>query len=308
MLTYKKCLSVATKRNKKETLKLCPRGYCTAKSKYNVYPSAYANGYAVSVCKGTKPDYVGKTYNSYKALGKSKEPVNSDLSRWYKEEWVNVCEKGTGPGGYAVCGSGKGVSHSEKYPYCRPYNKLPGTTVMSVDELTHSELEKMCISKRSIKQGINGKPSRVYIRQQLQKGGGIELITIPHSVKTYAREGLVLKSMGYKGGTETGWNRGKQLSGENIDVASLADMRTWFARHGPDAINNGTSYPGYLKWVDAGSPRTGDNKNDYRGAVSWLLWGGDSAYKWLKTPKIRKLLTDNFPNRKISTKENNLRQ
>ena len=39
---------------------LCPRGKSTAKSKFKVYPSAYANGYAVQVCKGTKPDLSGK--------------------------------------------------------------------------------------------------------------------------------------------------------------------------------------------------------------------------------------------------------
>ena len=39
---------------------LCPRGKSTAKSKFDVYPSAYANGYAVQVCKGKKPDLSGK--------------------------------------------------------------------------------------------------------------------------------------------------------------------------------------------------------------------------------------------------------
>ena len=31
-----------------------------AKRKFAVYPSSYANGYAVQVCKGTKPDASGK--------------------------------------------------------------------------------------------------------------------------------------------------------------------------------------------------------------------------------------------------------
>ncbi len=39
--------------------KLCPRGKRTAQAKFAVYPSAYANGYAVQVCKGTKPDLSG---------------------------------------------------------------------------------------------------------------------------------------------------------------------------------------------------------------------------------------------------------
>ena len=37
---------------KKSGTKLCARGKAAAKSKFKVYPSAYANGYAVSVCKG----------------------------------------------------------------------------------------------------------------------------------------------------------------------------------------------------------------------------------------------------------------
>lgn len=37
---------------KKTGTKLCTRGKSAAKSKFKVYPSAYANGYAVSVCKG----------------------------------------------------------------------------------------------------------------------------------------------------------------------------------------------------------------------------------------------------------------
>jgi len=40
--------------------KLCARGMSAAKSKFKVYPSAYANGYAVQVCKGTKPGLDGK--------------------------------------------------------------------------------------------------------------------------------------------------------------------------------------------------------------------------------------------------------
>ena len=40
--------------------KLCARGKSAAKSKFKVYPSAYANGYAVQVCKGRMPGLDGK--------------------------------------------------------------------------------------------------------------------------------------------------------------------------------------------------------------------------------------------------------
>lgn len=45
---------------KKSGTKLCARGKSAAKSKFKVYPSAYANGYAVQVCKGKMPGSDGK--------------------------------------------------------------------------------------------------------------------------------------------------------------------------------------------------------------------------------------------------------
>ena len=46
---YDECIKTATIRRDKGKLKLCPGGYCTAKTRFEVYPSAYANGYAVTV-------------------------------------------------------------------------------------------------------------------------------------------------------------------------------------------------------------------------------------------------------------------
>ena len=62
--------------------KLCARGKAAAKRKYKVYPSAYANGYAVQVCKGTKPDGSGKkkTASGYKK-GKKKATTKKRTTR-----------------------------------------------------------------------------------------------------------------------------------------------------------------------------------------------------------------------------------
>ena len=45
---------------KKTGAPLCSRGKSAAKSKFKVYPSAYANGYAVQVCKGKIKGLDGK--------------------------------------------------------------------------------------------------------------------------------------------------------------------------------------------------------------------------------------------------------
>ena len=49
---------------KKTGTKLCARGKSAAKAKYDVYPSAYANGYAVQVCKGKIKGLDGKKHCS----------------------------------------------------------------------------------------------------------------------------------------------------------------------------------------------------------------------------------------------------
>ena len=53
-------LSTVSEGRKKSGTKLCSRGKSAAKSKFKVYPSAYANGYAVQVCKGRMPGLDGK--------------------------------------------------------------------------------------------------------------------------------------------------------------------------------------------------------------------------------------------------------
>ena len=49
---------------KKVGTKLCARGVASAKAKYDVYPSAYANGHAVQVCNGKIKGLDGKKHCS----------------------------------------------------------------------------------------------------------------------------------------------------------------------------------------------------------------------------------------------------
>ena len=165
---YTKCLEKSLKRFEKGKLKLCPRGYCTAKAKFEVYPSAYANGYATKVCKGNAKDFKGvkKADPVYvQRLGQKKSSSKPNtLKRWFDDEvWVNVCNKGDGPGGYKPCGSGKGIDRPQDYPYCRPLKKGKGTTVKTVGELSKDELKRMCELKRSKKLGVDGKPTYVRV-------------------------------------------------------------------------------------------------------------------------------------------------
>jgi len=51
---------VMSEGKKKTGTKLCARGKAAAKAKFEVYPSAYANGFAVQVCKGKIKGLDGK--------------------------------------------------------------------------------------------------------------------------------------------------------------------------------------------------------------------------------------------------------
>ena len=145
------------------------------------------------------------------------------------------------------------------------------------------------------------------IKHKDMRNGKLE-VKIPIEVKINALDGLTLKNIhNFKGATSTGVRRGVQLSTQkHISIKDLADMRTWFARHGPDAKHNGTSYPGYCRWVDMNQPIGRFERKRHKGAVSWLLWGGDAAYLWLKRFDVRQALKKYFPKRKVSSDENNL--
>lgn len=157
---YKQCLVEAKTKN----LKLCPQGYCSAKVNFKVFPSAYANGYASQVCSGDKSDIEGTYSNHYS----SPKKTNSDLTRWYSEKWVNVCEKDE-TGNYKSCGRKNATLDPKKYPYCRALHKLPGTTVKTVGELTDKELKQLCKTKKSLKQGIQGVPTRIFVKNVREK-------------------------------------------------------------------------------------------------------------------------------------------
>lgn len=69
-------------------------------------------------------------------------------------------------------------------------------------------------------------------------------------------------------GTRVGWKRANQLANkENLTIDTIKRMHSFFARHdGNQKIS--TEYKD-TPWKD-------------NGYVSWLLWGGDAAYKWAK--------------------------
>ena len=108
------------------------------KARSKVWPSAYASGQLVQEYKRR-----GGKYRTTK-FGKKKVRKSGGLSRWFKEQWVDVCRpKGKG---YAKCGRKK--SERGKYPYCRPLRRVSKGTPRTVRELSKKKLKQMCAKKR----------------------------------------------------------------------------------------------------------------------------------------------------------------
>ena len=124
--------------------KLCAKGKAAAKRKFDVYPSAYANMYASSVCSGkVKPGGKKKTVKKAKGGG---------LREWVKERWVDIGAPKK-DGKYQPCGRKSTKSSKRKYPKCVPKAKA--------QTMTTAQKKSAVKRKRSKKQGIGGKPTMV---------------------------------------------------------------------------------------------------------------------------------------------------
>lgn len=138
-----------------KSVKLCKRGISAAKAVYKRYPSAYANGYASLVCQGRRKDLSGKMRADkryVRELNAKPNKSTTGLSRWFKEKWVNVCEKDS-KGRYKSCGRSKAKMRRKSYPYCRPSVRVTSQTPKTVGEMTKAEIKRRCKRKRSISAG-----------------------------------------------------------------------------------------------------------------------------------------------------------
>lgn len=145
---YQKCIKQRKSLRKQGKIKgtLCDEGFCTAKSKFKKYPSAYANLYAAQVCKGSKPNSLSRRRRSKssKRSGRRGKKSSNLLNRWQREKWVDVCERDS-RGRHPPCGN---QSKSGKYPYCRPSKRISPKTPVTASELSSEQKRRMCSRKR----------------------------------------------------------------------------------------------------------------------------------------------------------------
>ena len=100
-----------------------------AKKKFDVYPSAYAKGWAAKIYKN--------------AGGKWKKEQKEDLDKWFKEKWVNIAK--TNPdGSHPPCGTS---GDKEGYAKCVPKSRA--------DKMTKKEKESAVRRKRDAQNKAN---------------------------------------------------------------------------------------------------------------------------------------------------------
>jgi hypothetical protein len=118
-----------------------------AKSRFTVWPSAYASGWLVKEYKRRGGKY--KISSSQRTKGKSRKQTKNGLSRWFKEKWIDVCELPR----IVPCGRKSSRCSSDralpdrKYPYCRPLYKINSKSP-TARSLSINEIRKRCKSKR----------------------------------------------------------------------------------------------------------------------------------------------------------------
>lgn len=136
---------------------LWSRAKSAAKSKFKVYPSAYANGWAA---KWYKSKGGGWKKKKKKSANESDEPVNEDLRRWFKEKWVDVSKKVDGK--HPPCG--RKDADGKSYPKCRPSKKVSSETPKVASSYDKDEKKAMTQQKRRAekkdpKVGTGNKPT-----------------------------------------------------------------------------------------------------------------------------------------------------
>lgn len=254
----------------RKPLRLCGKGYCSARAKFEVYPSAYANAHASAVCSGSKSDYgmeVGwsgaeteweskdrKRYEGYLKKLQKEGKVHS-LRRWFKKEaWVNLKRenkdyhqenhpKGYNPKQhpchkrYEECGTGKGLENPDEYPYCRAFyldpESDPGSVVVTVPELLdYQERDDLDESEQfKIREHLAKKTETQKDRDPGSKSPSS--IRIPGKVSQKIKEGRV----GYLGRNTT------LTAEEKADLEKTRTLGAWL--HPP--VDENQSCESYIK-------------------------------------------------------------
>lgn len=109
---------------------------------FDVYPSAYANGWAAKMYKKLGGEWKTKDENVTRMAVKL-GMLNEDLDQWFDEEWVDISETDE-DGNHPPCGETSDTGEREmdpekNYPKCVPKSKAKDMTEKEKEELVKSK-------------------------------------------------------------------------------------------------------------------------------------------------------------------------
>jgi hypothetical protein len=230
------------------------------------------------------------------------KPKSTGLKRWYREDWIDLnrpIRKGKKIVGYQPCGRSS-PKRGDTYPLCRPSRRVSKSTPKTYKELSKGSIRKAKREKSKVrsKGNIRFSGGGASDRSQYYGRRSSVMVPVPKNVKKWAEQAFVLRKIGFKGATETGWRRAKQLATkEAIPIEDLRYMRNWYARH---II---TSYPTFKAWKREGKPESPTWFNKH-GIISWMTWGGNAGFRWVNSQRVLDLLNRHYDKdyRKIRVK------
>jgi hypothetical protein len=148
--------------NEPTNKRLYQRVKSDAKRKFKVWPSAYASGWLVKEYKRrgggyrrsrkrsrrrrskSRMRFSSKHKSKHKSRRKSKRKHRrSGLSRWFAEEWIDVCQLPK------IVPCGRKSRSRRSYPYCRPRRKVTSSSPRTARSLSKSEIKRRCKRKKS---------------------------------------------------------------------------------------------------------------------------------------------------------------
>ena len=176
-------------KNKPTNPELWSRAKAAAKSKYKVYPSAYANGFAskwykehgggwrtvkkkssnesIETNEASSPAQQAAIAINMKKKGIKPKNVNEDLRNWFKEKWVDVSKKVDGK--HPPCG--RKDADGKSYPKCRPSKKVSSETPKIASSYDKDDKKAMTQQKRRAekkdpKLGTGNKPTMTHYEKK----------------------------------------------------------------------------------------------------------------------------------------------
>ena len=124
-----------------------------AKRRFEVYPSAYANGWAVQWYKARGGGWKTVTDSDVPTEIKDPGTMKKDLRTWFKEDWVDISKPIRKNGkivDFEACGRSEASSEEGGYPKCLPKAKAM--------KLTEEERLTLVARKRRAGEPTDGKP------------------------------------------------------------------------------------------------------------------------------------------------------